>query len=112
NKPILNSQYSVEYHVQKGDLQTQEVAEAYIQALQEIHLFDYPVANQSYIVFKTDGTNIIKMWVNKKTIKVDFLKGFGKQAERNKVEDLVREDVGFSIADKINYGDEGHIRLS
>ncbi|RCW52235.1 endonuclease NucS domain-containing protein [Halanaerobium sp. ST460_2HS_T2] len=111
NKPILNSQYSVEYHVQKGDLQTQEVAKAYIQALQEIHHFDYPVANQSYIVFKTDGTNIIKMWVNKKTIKVDFLKGFGKIARRNKVEDLVREDVGFSIADKINYGDEGHIQV-
>jgi len=112
NKPILDSQYSVEYHVQNGDIKTQEVAKAYIQALKEIHFFDSPVANQSYIVFKKDGTNIIKIWVNKKTIKIDFLKGFGKQAERNKVENLVREDVGFSIADKITYGDEGHISAS
>lgn len=109
NKPILTSQYTVEYHIQKGNKKTRKVARAYIKALKEVHLFDSPSATQSYIVFKKDGKNIVNIWVNKKTIKVDFLKGFGKVADRVEVEKKVEESVGLSIDDKISYGDERHI---
>jgi len=106
--PKPNKKITVEDHIKKADPLTQKIIRSFISNVQDVYNLKYPSPTENHIVFKKEGKSRIQIRVNKNSMMVYFFNRFHKKFNKKKIEKKIKNNTGYSIFDKIKYGDEGH----